>query len=125
MSSPVPLFPLPTVPEPTSVWTSSIKRMISPAMPVDRNYLGKGITPDYESAEKLQLPDFCISFINVVTRASNSPLSFAPAINNPISKDIMRFVCGENKKADQICKIRPSRRHERFESYLKKRYNHL
>lgn len=32
ISSPVPLFPFPTVPEPTSVWTSSINRTISPAL---------------------------------------------------------------------------------------------
>lgn len=55
--------------------------------------------------EKMQSPDFCISLIKVVTRASNSPLSFAPAINNPISKDIIRFDCGQNNETDQICKI--------------------
>lgn len=32
MSSPDPLFPRPTVPDPMSVWTSSMKRIILPAM---------------------------------------------------------------------------------------------
>lgn len=33
ISRPEPLFPRPTVPEPISVWTSSIKIITSPAMP--------------------------------------------------------------------------------------------
>lgn len=37
--------------------------------------------------ETVRSPDFHISSIKVATRASNSPLSFAPAIKAAISKD--------------------------------------
>ncbi len=52
-------------------------------------------------------PAFSTSAINAVTRASNSPLSFAPAINSAMSKDIIRFVYGNNNKLIKLVKQLP------------------
>lgn len=52
--------------------------------------------------QNMYSPDFCTSLIRVVTRFSNSPLSFAPAINSATSKDITRFDCRKTRLIEVV-----------------------